>query len=118
MTEYEQPATKIHIRRDRFVIMAPASFSWRSRDGIFHRAEGTARDISSHGVFICTHQMPAAGAVVEVDVTVGLSGAKGTITRLKGTGTVVRINTTDDQTAGFAAAVNFAIADMQVTSNP
>jgi PilZ domain len=118
MTVHGQPATKIHIRRNRFVIMAPASFSWRSRDGVLHRAEGTTRDISSHGVFIGTNQMPAAGAVVEVDVTIGLSGAKGRITRLKGTGTVVRVNTRDEQTPGFAAAVNFAIADMRVMSNP
>jgi PilZ domain len=118
MTVNELRATKVQVRRNRFSIMAAASFSWRSQDGAPHRAEGTTRDISSHGVFICTHEMPAAGAVVKVDVTVGLSGAKGTITRLKGTGTVVRINTPDDQTAGFAAAVNFALADMQVTSNP
>ena len=118
MTVNEQRATEVQTRKNRFSIVAPASFSWRSQDGVMHRAEGTTRDISAYGVFICTHQMPAAGAVVDVDVAVGSSEAKGRITRLKGTGTVLRTDITGGRSSGFAAAVNFALAKMQASSDP
>src|SRR5215469_14345033 len=52
MTVNEQRATKVQTRKNRFSIVAPASFSWRSQDGVMHRAEGTTRDISAYGVFI------------------------------------------------------------------
>jgi hypothetical protein len=118
MTVNNRRAIKVQTRQRRFVIVAQVSFSWRSRSGVLHQAEGATRDISSHGVFICTQQMPAAGAVVEVEVAVGLSEDRGTITRLRGTGTVVRTDSTYGQSVGFAAAVKFAVADMRASSNP
>lgn len=86
MTVNERRTTMVQTKRRLFVIMAPASFSRRSCDGVLHRAVGATRDISAQGVFICTQQMATARAVIEVDVAVGSSEAKGTIARLKGVG--------------------------------
>ena len=96
-------------RPTRFVIVALANFSWRTRNGMLHQAEGMTRDISSRGVFVVTQQSPAAGAVVDVDIAVGL----GTSTRLRGTGIVVRTDSPNGQAAGFAAAVKFALTNVQ-----
>ena len=109
---------KSQTRKNRFGIVAPASFSRRSRDGALQRAEGTTRDISHDGIFICTHQMPAAGTELALNVSFGASEDTGMNVRLKGTGTVLRINTTDEQSSGFAAAVNLIIVDMRAPSNP
>lgn len=79
---------------------------------------GATRDISAHGVFICTQQMATARAVIEVDVAVGSSEAKGTIARLKGVGEVLRINTMYGKSVGFAAAIKLAVSDMRISSNP
>jgi hypothetical protein len=96
-------------RATRFVIVALANFSWRTRNGVLQQAEGMTRDISSHGVFILTQQIPEAGTVVDVEIAVGL----GTSTRLRGTGIVVRTDSPKGQAAGFAAAVKFALTNVQ-----
>lgn len=61
--------------------------------------------------------MPAAGSVVQVDITFRSSKEKMMIMRLTGTGSVLRIGTQDGQAAGFAAEVEFAIAEIPTSSN-
>jgi PilZ domain len=117
MAVNKQSATELRARRNRFSIMAPASFSWRSQDGVMHRAEGVTLDISAHGLLISTHQTPTVGTVIEVEVSIPSSESNGAIVCLKGKGIVVRTDSTDEQTPCFAAAVKFALADIQASSN-
>ena len=97
-------------RSHRYDLAAPASFSWLSPDAEPRQGEGITRDISAHGVFIYAHRMPITGALVEVNVSFPSLDANGTMVRLTGKGTVVRLDPSEREPSGFAAAVNFAVA--------
>ena len=113
MTVHKQSADKSPARGRRYRIAAPARFSWRSRDGVLHRGEGTTRDIGARGVFICARQVPAAGTVVDVDIIFSSAPDKMVPASLSGTGTVLRVDKKDRQPSGFAARIRFAIASAE-----
>lgn len=105
-----QPWSRLTDRRQRsrrFAIAAQAHFSWMGPDGVCHAGKGTTRDISLHGIFIRTHSVPMPGNAVEVNVSIPSLVTSGVAVRLKGAGTVLRVDPPDSQPIGFAAEVNF-----------
>lgn len=65
------------------------------------------RDISLHGIFVWALCVPTPGAVIEVNVYIPSLVPSGAPVRLKGTGTVLRVDPPDSQPKGFVAELNF-----------
>ena len=94
-------------RSRRFGIAAPVRFHWRGTDGVCHEGKGTTRDISLHGVFVWTHEVPVPGATVEVNINIPSLVRNGVGVSLNGMGTVLRADPPNGQPKGFAAEMNF-----------
>jgi hypothetical protein len=104
-------------RSHRYGLEAPASFSWLSPKGEPHQGQGITRDIGACGVFIYAHPAPITGTLVEVSVSFPAMDNNGALVRLTGIGTVVRLDPSEKEPSGFAAAVSFAVAATGGTSN-
>lgn len=55
-------------RARRYRLSAPAYFTWKTPDGVAGKGEGTTRDISSLGVFICAPCLLPVGSMLGLEV--------------------------------------------------
>jgi hypothetical protein len=55
-------------RSERFVVVAPVIFSWRTRNGILKTARGITRNICVKGMFVASEDCPPVSSVVRCEV--------------------------------------------------
>ena len=98
----------VELRKSRrYVLRAPASFTWERLDGQLQEGTGTILNISDRGVFIAGEDVPAIGARLDVDVSLPSLEVGSLGMQLHGEGTVVRVVQLGESGKGFAAAVAF-----------
>lgn len=87
----------------RYIVQAPAFFSWKDLDGKSQAAEGVTRDISTQAAFVRARNCPAAGNKLRLDVLLPSLRKKPGV-RLHGEGVVLRVDRTELGESGFAIA--------------
>lgn len=91
---------------ERYRIVAPIRFRWKTDSGSWREGSGITRDVSQGGVFVLCHPVPVPGSAIEVTVELPpLGGLKAPLV-LHGKGTVVRVEPNGaGPPIGFSAAV-------------
>jgi len=93
-------------RHERYDLEAPLSFSWKDQQGIYHRADGTMKNISRGGVFVSTPAPPPVGVKVRFRVFFRFLHARSRLV-MKTTARIVRVQTGQpgETPPGFAGAL-------------
>jgi hypothetical protein len=90
----------------RYQVTAPATYRWISSNSQPHESHGLTRDIGISGVYVLSAIHPPCGWPIELEIRLSNLDNTGPGMRLRGTGTVLRIEQTDEN-KGFAAAMEF-----------
>lgn len=99
-------------RKFRFVLSAPAYFSWTDRDGIVHKGRGFTRDTSSQGVYVCAEQIPPLDTEIQIDIHFSFLFEDLRKLRMSAKAKVIRIELKEikNRSSGFVVSSNsFAI---------
>jgi hypothetical protein len=96
----------------RYQLSAPARFMWAPQDRKPQSGQGVTRDINASGVYVLTDELPAVGALVQLDILLPKLENPGFGMSLAGEGVVLRVEPRGAQgagtsKAGFAASVQF-----------
>jgi hypothetical protein len=90
----------------RYVVDAPAVFSWQSGPYGCFQGEGITRDISVQGAFIVTATMPPPDCPVQVDLILPSVSGMNAAVRITGKARVIRV----EHRAAAAWNHGFAVA--------
>lgn len=94
-------------RQKRYKLTAPTLFMWAFRDGEPQSGRGIVRDINTLGVYVLTEAVPPVGARVQMEIALPKLTATGTGMQLTCEGVVLRSESEDATTRGFAASAQF-----------
>jgi len=96
-------------RARRFLMSAPAFYSWEGPGGAPLEGQGKTRDISFLGTFVLSESLPPPGAPLEINVYLPpATGARESV-QLRGEGKVLRVSGKGAAESGFAAEIIFHI---------
>jgi hypothetical protein len=86
-------------------------FRWQCSSGTWRSGNGLTKDISGHGISVVSGSIPFPGAAIEAVIHVPVPWSE--TSRLRGSGTVLRLQPEAGQPWGFAASLEFeeAICD-------
>jgi hypothetical protein len=91
----------------RYHVSAPATCRWISSNSQPHESRGLTRDVGICGVYVLSAIHPPSGSQIDLEIRLNNLDNTGPGMRLRGTGTVLRSEQTDENSAGFAAAMQF-----------
>ena len=106
-------AYAIELRKaKRYQLSAPARFMWAPQDRKPHSGKGVTRDINASGVYVLTDELPAVGALIQLNILLPKLEDPGFGMSLAGEGVVLRVEPRGAQgngtsKPGFAASVQF-----------
>jgi hypothetical protein len=90
----------------RYRLSVPVVCRWKDENGSRCLAKGYTRDISTHGVFVFSSELPPMGATVRLEFSFPPLEESSEGLRLRSLGEVVRIET-NGQGTGFALVSEF-----------
>jgi len=93
----------------RFLMSAPAFYSWQGAGGVRLEGQGNTRDISFLGAFVLSESSPPPGSHVEINVYLPPATGTRKSVQLRGEGQVLRVSGKEAAEAGFAAEIAFQI---------
>jgi hypothetical protein len=94
-------------RQKRYKLRAPALFMWAFHDEEPQSGRGIIRDINTLGVYVMTDASPPVGARVQMEIALPKLTATGTGMQLTCEGVVLRCESENAATPGFAASAQF-----------
>lgn len=89
-------------RSKRFGVQGSAEFRWTDESGLIREGSGTTKNVSRHGVYIVTEQVPPADAELTVWVTLVSPFSNSIQVSLQGQGSVQRVELLGEGVYGFA----------------
>lgn len=106
----------------RFALRAPVHFAWTDRDGVMYAGEGFSRDMSTHGVYVCTEWLAQLQRGLDIDIDVLLpsfSGPHRTL-HVSGRAKVNRVEppATHEDSGGFVAESHSYVLKEQQNAEP
>jgi len=90
----------------RYRLSIAVIFRWKDENGLRCLCKGFTRDISTHGVFVFSAEVPPVGTMVRLEFSFPPLGDSAGGLRLRSVGEVVRVET-NGQGTGFAALNEF-----------
>jgi len=90
----------------RYRLSVPVTCRWKDERGARCVSKGYTRDISTHGVFVFSADVPPVGAVVRLEFSFPPLEATSVGLRLRSVGEVVRVEN-NGQGTGFALVSEF-----------